>query len=642
MIMDVEEVVKSGSLYVPPQGFLKQKKSWQKKYYVLYRNSHQGIQRLEVFDSEDQYIKQHNCLRIIPLSDCLKVVPLPQKQQSNVFEIRTKDTTYLFSCETFQEMTEWLNCLQSVAFGVHQSLTNTGLQNKSFTIDSNANQFNNINITNISNNSSIASKLSDIQTEENLLYSSVDGPQSYRVKLIDSDASLRCGLRNSYESNYTLLVTAVNISLAEDDNVLLTWPYRHIRRYGCTKDGFSLEAGRKCASGEGLFSFITKDGNSIFQGVATHVNSLKASRHLTDDFKSGNNDFGIINISPKPTSKEIPFALSHFYANDSKSPSPPLSSSYSTNSSYLETNSSLLPSSKISELKKRHSVQPPKSPKINEKQILTQVTSVSNTNSIIMITDSKPKISPPVLKPPRKSKENKITESSEPVFASREEVFRQNSLTNNFDTKESYKSLKDEILYDEPVDLTTDTTNIREDDQTKSSLCPSPPPVTQTVSKLTSVLKMMFSGNGHQNYHQNYGKHNRVSIKNSISENTSNVSSTLNITASQPIETQDLPNSDMKISQINKEEKIANNLTDDTYGYSEVTNDNDVDNDTDEGDYENVRHLEDLNELNISIESKQNKLVNNNRHNSQQTEHYVQNDCEYARVVKRPANNTLF
>ncbi|CAG2118540.1 unnamed protein product, partial [Medioppia subpectinata] len=86
MNMEVEEVVKCGALYVPSQGFLRQKKSWQKKYYVLYKSSRQGIQRLEVFDSEDQYVKQHNCLRIIPLSDCVKVAPMPQKQQPNVFE----------------------------------------------------------------------------------------------------------------------------------------------------------------------------------------------------------------------------------------------------------------------------------------------------------------------------------------------------------------------------------------------------------------------------------------------------------------------------------------------------------------------------------------------------------------------------
>lgn len=54
----------------------------------MYKASRQGIQRLEVFDTEEQFLKQ-NANKIIALTDCLKVAPAPQKQQPNVFEVRT-------------------------------------------------------------------------------------------------------------------------------------------------------------------------------------------------------------------------------------------------------------------------------------------------------------------------------------------------------------------------------------------------------------------------------------------------------------------------------------------------------------------------------------------------------------------------
>lgn len=61
----------------------------------MYKASRQGIQRLEVFDTEEQFLKQ-NANKIIALTDCLKVAPAPQKQQPNVFEVRTSLSFVLF------------------------------------------------------------------------------------------------------------------------------------------------------------------------------------------------------------------------------------------------------------------------------------------------------------------------------------------------------------------------------------------------------------------------------------------------------------------------------------------------------------------------------------------------------------------
>uniref|UniRef100_A0A1A8FAY8 Docking protein 2 n=1 Tax=Nothobranchius korthausae TaxID=1143690 RepID=A0A1A8FAY8_9TELE len=55
-------------------------------------------------------------------------------------------------------------------------------------------------------------------------------------------------------------------------DVLYSWPYRYLRRFGRDKSTFSFEAGRRCNSGEGSFEFDTKQGNVLFQTVETAIN----------------------------------------------------------------------------------------------------------------------------------------------------------------------------------------------------------------------------------------------------------------------------------------------------------------------------------------------------------------------------------
>ncbi|XP_015781273.1 uncharacterized protein LOC107359302 [Tetranychus urticae] len=309
---DSDDLVISGYLYIPSQSFLKLKQSWSKKYFALYKRSSSGIQRLELFDSQESHLKKSNTLiKIIALNECHKVSITTHKQQSNVFEIRTREAVHLFSAETYQQMQLWLEALRSVAFAIDNNSPSRAISNtpakspgvincksipeavtvtvngpnkdKPLTnchnhhhprLDKDASINHVCVLTANSNNQSIP------QQEENMLYSSVDAPDLYNVKLVISEATIRCKLA---ATDYYLVLTSVSISLAEklpdtrQGKILWTWPYRHIRRYGCTKDGFSLEAGRKCLTGEGLFSFITSDGSAIFKCVASHVTSLKTT-----------------------------------------------------------------------------------------------------------------------------------------------------------------------------------------------------------------------------------------------------------------------------------------------------------------------------------------------------------------------------
>ena len=49
------------------------------------------------------------------------------------------------------------------------------------------------------------------------------------------------------------------------------WPLKYLRKYGCDRDIFSFEAGRKCPGGEGLYAFSTKKASQLFDIVARNI-----------------------------------------------------------------------------------------------------------------------------------------------------------------------------------------------------------------------------------------------------------------------------------------------------------------------------------------------------------------------------------
>lgn len=107
--------------------------------------------------------------------------------------------------------------------------------------------------------------------ENNDLYCA-SGEGVFSVKVVETDASKRCGLE---ARNYTLVVAAVDMKLMDGDIVLFTWPYRYIRRYGYRDGKFIFEAGRKCESGEGSFRLEHSSQQEIFRCMYSKMRSMK-------------------------------------------------------------------------------------------------------------------------------------------------------------------------------------------------------------------------------------------------------------------------------------------------------------------------------------------------------------------------------
>ncbi|MBN3307172.1 DOK1 protein, partial [Amia calva] len=125
-----------------------------------------------------------------------------------------------------------------------------------------------------SNSGSDSNNKSDLEMAENLIYYSREEVNEFWVSVQRTEASERCELQGSY------WLKADNDSLVlkepKSKKRLLVWPYKLLRRYGRDKVMFSFEAGRRCESGPGNFTFETKQGNDIFQIVEAAIKEQKA------------------------------------------------------------------------------------------------------------------------------------------------------------------------------------------------------------------------------------------------------------------------------------------------------------------------------------------------------------------------------
>ncbi|KAM7389560.1 hypothetical protein PAMP_023527 [Pampus punctatissimus] len=250
--MDV--IFKEGMLYL--QGVKFGKRTWRKMWMVVFKPSSSGVGRLELYNIIDSYAaidqKKPGRLKtperkVVRLSDCLSITPAPKESCPSgctAFYLNTTQCTYTLASMTSQD---WLSALCLLAFQKDPGESDKG---------------------------------NDLTMEDNDLYSSWKSdltlpPNQYQVTVQSTEASRRCKLIGEYlisPDSEAVLLLAIKTG-----RIIYNWPYRLLRKFGKVEGGFSIEAGRRCDSGEGVFIFLSRNGSQIFQAISRQCSVEKKS-----------------------------------------------------------------------------------------------------------------------------------------------------------------------------------------------------------------------------------------------------------------------------------------------------------------------------------------------------------------------------
>ncbi|XP_047441556.1 docking protein 2 [Mugil cephalus] len=228
------------------------KRTWRKIRMVLFKPSSTGVGRLELLPpAESNSITDQMKVgrqktperKVVRLSDCLSVT-LAQKESCPAgcaaFYLNTTQTAYTFASATAQD---WLDALSLLAFQKDPGEADKG-------------DFDGGNGFTMEDNDLYSSWKRDVTLP----------PNQFKVTVQSTEASRRCRLTGEYLVCPDIeAVTLLDISTGY---TIYSWPYCLLRKFGQVEAGFSIEAGRRCDSGAGVFTFLTRHGSQIFQVIS--------------------------------------------------------------------------------------------------------------------------------------------------------------------------------------------------------------------------------------------------------------------------------------------------------------------------------------------------------------------------------------
>ncbi|XP_069601076.1 docking protein 1 [Ranitomeya imitator] len=271
-----DKPMKEGQLHIKQNKF---GKKWKRCYVVLFPDSQFGVARLEIYDWKDGtlagekiHARRAADRKVVRLAECIHVAPAPTengyKENMAAFIIETSDKTMLLSAER-PLCEEWVQRLSEVAFLGKVN----GSQDKS---------------------SEVSDGATSLEMAVNSLYVSREDVSEFRVTVQRTEAAERCSLRGAY-----LLRAETDCLILKDPSTKeaqYSWPYKLLRRYGRDKVMFSFEAGRRCQSGPGNFTFETSQGHEIFQKVESSIRAQQGSENRlscpTLDIETDNTSLG--------------------------------------------------------------------------------------------------------------------------------------------------------------------------------------------------------------------------------------------------------------------------------------------------------------------------------------------------------------
>lgn len=128
---------------------------------------------------------------------------------------------------------------------------------------------------------------------------------TFRVFLVSTTALDACGdclLQVAPENLYVY-------SMHEPRERLAAWPLTALRRYGSDSEKFTFEAGRHCATGEGLFVFYGPHSESIYQRVHQATLAIAAQANAMEPTAPQYERRPSIGSSPRPNFNELRHSL---------------------------------------------------------------------------------------------------------------------------------------------------------------------------------------------------------------------------------------------------------------------------------------------------------------------------------------------
>ncbi|XP_077393655.1 docking protein 2 [Festucalex cinctus] len=254
-----EDVKKEGNVYLQHHRF---GKKWKSMWCVLFRESSSSISRLELWEIKDggsgekkqRSGRKHT--KVIRLSDLVRVSTDIHVEtcpaDSAPFLLETVDKVLVLAARA-DHVDDWTTTLCQLAFPVSWEEPSKSREQQQQKQEQGKEQEG---------------------MEDNALYSTTTNTgRDFQVHVRSTASSERCSLKG----DGILRASVDALHLLDNQGVtLMSWPYRFLRRFGRDKSCFSVEAGRRCASGEGNFEFDTREGYTLFQAVEAAISIQRA------------------------------------------------------------------------------------------------------------------------------------------------------------------------------------------------------------------------------------------------------------------------------------------------------------------------------------------------------------------------------